>query len=89
VLNKIDPYLLKLVNVCSNEGSELDCIVYSNNVNFLKKYLINNNICKVVAVYNFISAIGVKVCNGDIFKISKFFHKKVIINSYFQHFCNL
>ena len=24
-----------------------------------------------------------------IFKISKFFNKKVIINSYFQHFCNL
>ena len=71
MVHKIDPYLLNLVNVCSNEGGELDCIVYCNNVNYLKKYLVNNNICKVVAVYNFISALGVKVCNGDIFKISK------------------
>lgn len=71
MFNKIDPYLQKLVNICSKNNSELNCIVYTNNVNYLKKYLINNNLCSVVSTYPFISAVGIKINNKNIFKISK------------------
>lgn len=71
MFNKIDPYLQKFVGICSKENKELDCVVYTNNVNYLKKYFINNKLCDVVCTYPFISAVGIKINNKNIFKIAR------------------
>lgn len=71
MFNKIDPYLQQLVNVCSSKNKELDCLVYTNNVNYLKKYFVYNNLCEIIAVYPFISAVGIKINNKNIFKIAR------------------
>lgn len=67
---KIDPYLQGLVNVCSSIQNELDCIVYTNNIKYLERYFCSAGI-DIVATYPFISAIGVKVLNKEIFKLAR------------------
>ena len=69
--NKIDPYLQNLVDVCSEEIKEHSCLIYTSNVDYLKKYFIRSNLCEVVAIYPFISAIGIKINNENIFKVAK------------------
>lgn len=71
MFNKIDPYLQKIVKVCNKENSVIDCLVYTNNINFLKKYFRYNNLADVVSTYPFINAIGVKVKNENILKVAK------------------
>lgn len=71
MFNKIDPYLQQLVSTASANKKEIDCLVYTNNINFLRKYFKYNNLCSVVASYPFISAVGIKTNNENLFKVAK------------------
>lgn len=71
MFNKIDPYLQQMVSTASVDKKDIDCLVYTNNVNFLRKYFKYNNLCNVVATYPFISAVGIKINNENLFKVAK------------------
>ena len=71
MFDKIDPYLQNLVNVCDSHERELDCIVYTQNINYLRRYFDSNSIGEIVYTYPFISALGVKVKNHNLFRLAR------------------
>lgn len=61
MLKKIDPNLLYNVNALNNENVKTECIIYANNYNYTKNYLIKKLKFLDIAEYPFILAFGVKV----------------------------
>lgn len=71
MFGKIDPYLQYLVSTLNDEKHMLDCVVYANNVNYLKKYISQNNLCNIVSTYPFISAVGVRLDEKSMYKVAR------------------
>jgi serine protease AprX len=61
MLHKIDPNLLYSVNALNSQHAKAECIVYANNYNYTKNYLMKHLKFSDIAEYPFILAFGVKV----------------------------
>jgi len=78
MLNKIEPKLLKIVNMLSVDN-ELECIIYANNFSKLHKFLVST--IKEVYPINFINAFVVKLNYKNIFKLANLNAVKYITQS--------
>lgn len=71
-LNKIEPNLLKEVELLSNSNKKIDCLIYSNNYKLTKNYLAKNLIS--AKEFPFISAFGLNINKENLLKYSLINH---------------
>ena len=69
-MNKIDPNLIKQVDMLSSGKNSVECLIYSNNFYLTKKYLQNYNIKE----FPFIKAFGLNVKKENLFNLASLCH---------------